>query len=41
MPPVIVMRGEKPVLAVATVGSSLIAETARVLLATLGNRLES
>src|ERR1035438_83692 len=40
MAPVIVMRGAKPVLAVATVGSSLIAETARILLATLGNRLE-
>ena len=40
MAPVIAMRGEKPVLAVATVGSSLIAETARILLATLGNRLD-
>ena len=40
MAPVIVMHGAKPVLAVAAVGSSLIAETARILLATLGNRLD-
>jgi gamma-glutamyltranspeptidase len=39
MAPVIVMRGGKPVLAVATVGSSLVAETARILLSTLGNHL--
>ncbi|MGO4879932.1 MAG: gamma-glutamyltransferase [Bryobacteraceae bacterium] len=40
MAPVIVMRGAKPVMAVATVGASLIAETTRILLGTLGNRLD-
>ncbi len=40
MAPVIVTRGAKPVLAIATVGSSLIAETARILLGTLGNHLD-
>jgi gamma-glutamyltranspeptidase/glutathione hydrolase len=40
MAPVIAMRGAKPVMAVASVGSSLIAETTRILLATLGNRLD-
>ena len=40
MAPVIVMDGAKPVMAVATVGSSLIAETVRILLGTFGNRLD-
>jgi gamma-glutamyltranspeptidase / glutathione hydrolase len=40
MAPVIVMQGAKPVMAVATVGASLIAETVRILLATFGNRLD-
>ena len=40
MAPVIVMRGAKPVMAVASVGSSLVAETVRILLAALGNRLD-
>jgi len=40
MAPVIVMRGAKPVMAVATVGASLIAETARILLVTLSNHLD-
>jgi gamma-glutamyltranspeptidase / glutathione hydrolase len=40
MTPVIVMHESKPVLAVATVGSSLIFETVRILLGALGNRLD-
>jgi len=40
MAPVIVMRGAKPVLAVASVGSSLVAETVRILLGIFGNRLD-
>ena len=40
MAPVIVMRGAKPILALATVGSSLVAETVRILLGALGNRLD-
>jgi gamma-glutamyltranspeptidase/glutathione hydrolase len=37
MSPLIAMRNGKPVLAVATIGSSLIQETLRVLVGTLGN----
>ena len=37
MSPLIAMRSGKPVLAVATIGSSLIQETLRVLVGTLGN----
>jgi gamma-glutamyltranspeptidase / glutathione hydrolase len=40
MAPVIVMRGAKPVMAVASVGASVLAETTRILLGTLGNRLD-
>jgi gamma-glutamyltranspeptidase/glutathione hydrolase len=40
MAPVIVMRGAKPVMAVAAVGASLLAETARILLGALGNHLD-
>lgn len=40
MAPVIVMQGAQPVMAVATVGASLIAETVRILLASFGNRLD-
>jgi len=40
MAPVIVMRGAKPVMAVSAVGRSLIAETVRILLGTLGNHLD-
>jgi gamma-glutamyltranspeptidase/glutathione hydrolase len=40
MAPVIVMRGGQPVMAIATVGSSLVAETVRILLGTFGNRLD-
>ncbi len=40
MAPVIVMHAAKPVMAVACVGASLLAETTRILLGTLGNRLD-
>jgi gamma-glutamyltranspeptidase/glutathione hydrolase len=40
MAPVIVMHGARPVMAVASVGASLTAETVRILLGTLGNRLD-
>ena len=38
--PVIVMSGAKPMLAVASVGASLIPETVRLVVATLANRLD-
>jgi gamma-glutamyltranspeptidase/glutathione hydrolase len=38
--PVIVMAGKKPRLALATVGTSLVPETVRILLGVLGNHLE-
>jgi gamma-glutamyltranspeptidase/glutathione hydrolase len=40
MAPVIVMQDAKPVMAIASVGSSLLAETVRILLGTFGNRLD-
>ena len=40
MAPVMVMHGAKPVMAVASVGASLTAETVRILLGALGNRLD-
>lgn len=40
MAPVIVMHDAKPVMAIASVGSSLLAETARILLGTFGNGLD-
>lgn len=40
MAPVIVMQDAKPVMAIATVGSSLLAETVRILLGTFGNGLD-
>ena len=40
MAPVVVMHGAKPVMAVASVGASLAAETVRILLGSLGNRLD-
>jgi hypothetical protein len=40
MAPVIVMAGARAVMAVASVGASLTAETVRILLGTLGNRLD-
>ena len=39
--PVIVMAGNKPVLALATVGMSLIPETVRLVLGAVGNHLDS
>lgn len=41
MAPVIVMRANKPVLAVATVGVSLVPETVRIILGTLGNHADA
>lgn len=41
MGPIIVMSGTKPVLATAAVGSSLTAETVRLLVGILGNRLDA
>ena len=40
MAPVIVMQDAKPVMAIASVGSSLLGETVRILLGTFGNRLD-
>ena len=40
MAPIIVMAADRPALAVATVGSSLVAETTRILLGTIGNGLD-
>ncbi|HKV39770.1 MAG TPA: gamma-glutamyltransferase [Blastocatellia bacterium] len=39
--PVIVMDGAKPVFAIATIGSSLIAETVRLLVGTFANHLDA
>jgi gamma-glutamyltranspeptidase/glutathione hydrolase len=41
MAPIIAMTGAKPVLAIASVGSSLIPETVRIVLGTLANHLDS
>jgi gamma-glutamyltranspeptidase/glutathione hydrolase len=41
MEPIIVMTGTKPVLATAAIGSSLTAETVRLLVGILGNRLDA
>jgi len=41
MAPIIVMKGTKPVLATAAIGASLTAETVRLLVGTLGNRLDA
>ncbi len=40
MAPVIVMKANKPVLAVATVGASLVPETVRIILGALGNHAD-
>jgi hypothetical protein len=41
MAPIIAMTGAKPVLAIASVGSSLIPETVRIVVGTLANHLDS
>jgi gamma-glutamyltranspeptidase/glutathione hydrolase len=41
MAPVIVVADGKPILAIATIGSSLIPETARLLVGVLGNKLDA
>jgi gamma-glutamyltranspeptidase / glutathione hydrolase len=41
MAPVIVTTDGKPILAIAAIGSSLVPETARLLLGTLGNKLDA